>query len=362
MHVVFAVHQTKKLTGIQKYYYTLTRELTAKGVKVTLIIDYLDIEIRDMITNICGNRVNMVIVSPYANNQRRAMMYSYNVGRQLQQMQFDIFHTAHVNSYFYNTFQRHNPIVFQPFGNELFTLSGKGLNAAYCKLAQQLLRYCGNNADVLLSEGEFQNTEMHKFYPKAKTVRILPVGIDTNVPHKASYKTGDSFKLLAVNSLLKYEGMDTLIEAFYDAWLYNNKLKLTIVGTGPLESKLKSMASAMPVTFLKDVPEVELQELYAASDAFVSTTRETDFQMSVLEAMAAGLPVLSVGLSRWLPDCAMTYNGSCKDLTSAMLEMSGRSNTSRTEMGKDGIEFVKDYDMKVVAEKAIEIYKELLNV
>ena len=39
MHVVFAVHQTKKLTGIQKYYYTLARELTARGVEVTIFMD-----------------------------------------------------------------------------------------------------------------------------------------------------------------------------------------------------------------------------------------------------------------------------------------------------------------------------------
>ena len=40
MHIVFAVHQTKKLTGIQKYYYTLARELTAKGVDVTILEDW----------------------------------------------------------------------------------------------------------------------------------------------------------------------------------------------------------------------------------------------------------------------------------------------------------------------------------
>ena len=45
-----------------------------------------------------------------------------------------------------------------------------------------------------------------------------------------------------------------------------------------------------------------------------------------------------------------------------MLAMSGWSNTTRQIMGAVGAGFVKDYDMKVVAEKAIEIYKELLNV
>ena len=56
------------------------------------------------------------------------------------------------------------------------------------------------------------------------------------------------------------------------------------------------------------------------------------------------------------------YDGNYANLMAKMLSMSGSSNTKRAERGQDGIEFVKDYDMKVVAEKAIEIYKELLNV
>ena len=80
--------------------------------------------------------------------------------------------------------------------------------------------------------------------------------------------------------------------------------------------------SAMPVTFLKNVPEVELQKLYAESDAFVCTTRETDFQMSVLEAMAAGLPIISTEL-RWLPECVEIYDGNCANLMAKMLSMSG---------------------------------------
>ncbi len=58
----------------------------------------------------------------------------------------------------------------------------------------------------------------------------------------------------------------------------------------------------------------------------------------------------------------MYYDGYYANLMAKMLSMSGSSNTKRAERGQDVIEFVKDYDMKVVAEKAIEIYKELLNV
>ena len=359
MHIVFAVHQTKKLTGIQKYYYTLARELTLRGVEVTIFMDSPGGFVAA--SPICNSRVRMRVVGPYAGSQFDTMQYSRNVSLLLQHTQFDIFHSAHVNPYMYLRTKKHKAVVFQPFGNELFTLAGKGMNPIYCSLAQPVLQYCGNNADVLLSEGEFQTAEMRKFYPKAKTVRVLPVGIDTNVPRKTSYKIWDNFKFLAVNSLLAYEGMDTLIEAFNDAWLYNGKLQLTIVGTGDIEDKLKQAAVRLPVTFLKNVPEKDLQRLYVESDAFVCTTRETDFQMSVLEAMAAGLPIISTEL-RWLPESVEIYDGNYSNLMAKMLSMSGSSNTKRAERGQDGIEFVKDYDMKVVAEKAIEIYKELLNV
>jgi glycosyltransferase involved in cell wall biosynthesis len=356
MHVVFAVHQTKKLTGIQKYYYTLARELTLKGVEVSVIVDSPE----------CASfpifpALHPIVVQPYADTQFNTMQYCRNVSKQLQHMEFDIFHSAHILPYVYLHTKKHKSVVFQPFGNELFTLSGRGMNPVYCKLAQPILQYCGNNANILLSEGEFQSAEMARFYPKVKAVRVLPVGIDTDVPRKSSYKTGIDFKFLAVNNLLAYEGMDVLVEAFHDAWLYNGRMQLTIVGTGELEEQLREATGDIPVTFMKNVPEDELRKLYAASDAFVCTTRETDFQMSVLEAMAAGLPVISTEL-RWLPGNAETYNGSSTDLTSQLLAMSSKSNTKRIEMAAEGLLFIKDYDMKVVAEKAIEIYKELLSV
>ena len=64
MHVVFAVHQTKKLTGIQKYYYTLARELTLKGVDVSIIMD--STEGRWIAEAICGDNVKLYPIYPYA--------------------------------------------------------------------------------------------------------------------------------------------------------------------------------------------------------------------------------------------------------------------------------------------------------
>ena len=78
MHVVFAVHQTKKLTGIQKYYYTLARELTLKGVEVSVIVDSPECTSFPIFP-----ALHPIVVRPYTNDQRHTMMLSYNVGRQL---------------------------------------------------------------------------------------------------------------------------------------------------------------------------------------------------------------------------------------------------------------------------------------
>jgi len=101
---------------------------------------------------------------------------------------------------------------------------------------------------------------------------------------------GDKSKggfFLVVNELVPYKNTDLIIHAF-------NELgeKLIIVGKGPEESRLRSIAKSN-IEFRSNLKRDELEELYRSAEAFIFAAEE-DFGMTPVEAQSAGTPVISL--------------------------------------------------------------------
>jgi glycosyltransferase involved in cell wall biosynthesis len=136
-----------------------------------------------------------------------------------------------------------------------------------------------------------------------RPIELLPYGIELGqiVASQSTTRRGlglpeDIFIWIAVGRLTRQKGFDILLEAF--ARMKNRAEKgsiLLIVGAGEENEALirqaSSSAAKSRIRFLgrrTDVPS-----LLAASDAFVLSSRWEGGPLVVLEAMAAGLPVVS---------------------------------------------------------------------
>ncbi len=103
--------------------------------------------------------------------------------------------------------------------------------------------------------------------------------------------------LLTVGRLRYYKGLDTLLAA-----MPRVPAVLLVVGSGPMEREWKSAASRLGVDdrvrFLGEVSDDELPCYYHAADVYVSSAshRSEAFGVSLIEAMACGLPVISTEL------------------------------------------------------------------
>jgi len=358
MRIVLAVHGTNRWLGVNKYFYLLGKHLARLGVDVEIIVDSPE-GVR-AVREVCGHSVYIACLGPVATGIVATVRYCRNLARHLaRQSNFDILHCGHVLPFFYLQELRRRPVVFQPFGNELFTLAGRGLNKWYCLMAQPVLRYCAEHSDILLSEGQFQHPEMRMYYPRMQQLRVLPVGVEVDeAAVQRDYTVNGDFQFLAVNSLLPYEGIDALISAFRK--MYNlAHASLMIVGSGSEEDQLRRLAIGLPIRFRKDVPEADLLALYRGADAFVCTTHETDFQMGVLEAMVAGLPVLCRD-ETWVPRGVMTFRRDGLDLADKMAAMAVDSACNRRQVGEKGLEEVRQYSFAEIAAKALAIYSEVV--
>ncbi len=108
--------------------------------------------------------------------------------------------------------------------------------------------------------------------------------------------SGDSVVALYVGSLIERKGLDALLKAFAAAAKETPALTLALAGGGEQEAALRALATELGVAdrvaWFPFRQQADLWELYACADFFVLPTRRDTFGVVVVEAMAAGLPVL----------------------------------------------------------------------
>ncbi|MBI2339368.1 MAG: glycosyltransferase family 4 protein [Deltaproteobacteria bacterium] len=152
----------------------------------------------------------------------------------------------------------------------------------------------------------------------------------------------DNTVLISTRSWLPHYGIPVLVEAFSLLRERLPKVRLILAGDGPLRDEIRKQIKQLKLDGSIHSPgwidEEELPVWYGASDFYISSSLRDGSSVSLLEAMACGLPVIvhrehgnlewvRDGENGWLVDCA-----SAKDICAAVLNaVSGK--TRREEMG-----------------------------
>jgi glycosyltransferase involved in cell wall biosynthesis len=146
----------------------------------------------------------------------------------------------------------------------------------------------------------------------ARHVAIIPFGIDLGRYRRHDPERRREIeairaripgpRLLFVGRLVYYKGLRVLLQAARE-W----RGTIVIVGEGPLEAELRRLAANLGlgdrVQFAGRVEDEQLPAYYQACDAFVlpSLVRTEAFGVVQVEAMAAGVPVVSTRLPTGVP-------------------------------------------------------------
>ncbi len=103
-------------------------------------------------------------------------------------------------------------------------------------------------------------------------------------------------KWLFLGGLIPRKGVDWLVEAFAQCHAKDPELTLTMVGEGELRAKLTARAAELglgeAIRFLGAVPPDTALDLMREHDLLVHPSRYETFGMTIVEAVAAGMPVL----------------------------------------------------------------------
>ena len=88
------------------------------------------------------------------------------------------------------------------------------------------------------------------------------------------------------------KSVDLLVRAFRDVVDGGVAAHLVVAGDGPYREQMERDLAGYPATFLGFVPQDELARVYASGDLFVLPSSTETCGLVVLEAQAAGLPVI----------------------------------------------------------------------
>ncbi|MFD5422401.1 glycosyltransferase family 4 protein, partial [Streptomyces sp. NPDC127069] len=205
------------------------------------------------------------------------------------------------------------------------TTHGHEAGWAQLPAARQLLRRIGEGTDTLTYLGEYTRSRIASAVTASAAARMvqLPPGVDEKTFHpdsggdevRARLGLSDRPVVVCVSRLVPRKGQDTLIEAMPRILAEVPDAVLLIVGGGPYEAQLRTLAGtkgvADSVVFTGAVPWSELPAHYGAGDVFAMPCRTRRGGLDVeglgivyLEASATGLPVVA-GDSGGAPDAVL---------------------------------------------------------
>ncbi|MBV9631964.1 MAG: glycosyltransferase [Xanthobacteraceae bacterium] len=134
---------------------------------------------------------------------------------------------------------------------------------------------------------------VRNWLPVSVAKALANVDADTTRTLRQTWQADDQvFVFGSVGRLVAEKGMDLLIDAFRAAFpVRNEPVRLIIVGDGPQRAELNARAAGDPRIILTG-SQREVAAFHRAFDTYVSAARFEPFGIAILEAMAAGAPLV----------------------------------------------------------------------
>jgi len=156
------------------------------------------------------------------------------------------------------------------------------------------MNYIYNPADLVICPSKFAEEELRRYGLTSPTV-VISNGILPEYKPVASLRNKDwdgKFIVLSVGRFAPEKGHKMIIRAV-NASKYRDRIQLILIGEGPMKEMLQQLGEALPnkPVFLT-LPAEELIYYYNIADLYLHAASIEVEGMTVLEAMACGLPLL----------------------------------------------------------------------
>lgn len=176
----------------------------------------------------------------------------------------------------------------------------------------------------------------------------------------------DATLLIYTGRLAAEKGLDKLVVQFGLAREVLPDLHLLLVGKGPYMEKLRQQVANLhlegAVRFAGAVPYEKVGNLLTMGDIYITASVSEVHPLSVIEAMAAGLPIVAVsspGISDTVTSGKQGLLASRPEALAAAIAALASNRQWREDMGSAAEEASRQYDIRRTVGQTLDLYNDL---
>jgi glycosyltransferase involved in cell wall biosynthesis len=207
------------------------------------------------------------------------------------------------------------------------------------------------------------------FRSRQIAVQIVPNIIDIHKFNAAKKKSHDKQHILITRNLEPIYDIGTALRAFRQVFESFPSARLTVCGSGPELDRLEAMSDELgistAVVFTGTVDNNRMAELYQSSSAMINPSLVDNMPISVLEALASAVPVVSTNvggipyLVKQGETALLVSPGDDKGMADAVISILKDRDLAQ-HLVREGLHEVQRYTWPMVRRKLLEKYQSVL--
>lgn len=291
----------------------------------------------------------------------------------------------------YDAIWLHNPFIItrNPFKKCLITIHSTYHGSSKRKVGDRLFNLYQTSVAVIeyycLKKIFFDNfftgvsrivcEELKQIGIHTSRIGYIPNGVNTRKFHRTDNKNAIRERfgipkydtvLLSVGRLTKAKQPIKLIEVFSNIEDRAEEISLTIAGNGELYEATKKLAEKMELNKVHLIGQVDYEEdlpdLYACADYFIMTSKYEGLPLTLLEAMASGLPCIVSDIPNLdivrEADCGIVVNfENPKSASDKIIEYILNTNAEHAQSARDYA--LKNHNWEIIAAQYLKLLKEI---
>jgi len=268
----------------------------------------------------------------------------------------DIIHAGPVQSCgFLTAIIDFHPFILMSWGSDILVDANKN------DLLNWITRFTLKKSDRIICDCNAVQDKIHQLvqYNDKKIIQF-PWGVDLQLFKpgsdilnlKIKYKWKNCFVILSTRMWEPVYGIDIVLNSFYHAYKTNPNLRLVLLGDGSQASEIKIFIQKHNLENIIILPGIVpndlLAEYYRAVDAYFSCSFCDGSSVSLLEAMATGLPVIVTdvpGNREWVingKNGFLAASGNFKDFAYALINISMKSCAEKRQISNNNRSIIEE--------------------
>jgi glycosyltransferase involved in cell wall biosynthesis len=244
-------------------------------------------------------------------------------------------------------------------------------------LQRPLVGWALKRADRLIAVSRAAARFSHLLGFPEKRITVVPNGVDLSCFNgktdaflmREELGIGDEPLVVTVSRLIKRKSPELLVSAFARVLKVVPDTKLVIAGSGKekdnLSRQIKSLNITNSVFMMGGLAKEKVAQLMAAADVFVLPSKMESFGLSLLEASAAGVPVVcsnAGGVPEVFQDGfnALLYPpGDDNAMAEAIVRLIQDRELAK-KISANAVETASRFTWEMTAERTLRVYEEVL--